>query len=416
MFVQISDISKHEGEEIALRGWVYRKRDQKKLVFIMLRDSSGTVQLACKGIPGAEKATIESSVTVKGTVKKDDRAPGGYEIQAKELKIVGLAERFPIVKDQSEEFLRDVRHLWVRSRRMTHMLKVRSCVFQAIREFYKDRKFHEVQSPLFTTLGCEGGSTLFEVKYGKTKGVYLAQSWQLYAEAMIYGLEKIYTIAPSFRAEKSRTIRHLSEYWHHEMEAAWMGHEELMEFEEDLILFVVKHVMEQCKHELEELKAPVGMLKALKKPFMRMSYKEMIKKLGKKYGDDITDKEERELVEKMGRPIFLHSFPRDMKAFYMRPDPKDPEVVLASDLLLPGVGETIGGSERIFDEKELLTSLKLYKLPKKDYHWYLDLTKYGAVPHSGFGLGIERLVMFITGAPHIFDTIPFPRTLDRVSP
>jgi len=423
-FVPISDVPKYDGAAVRLRGWVHRMRDQKAMVFIILRDSTGTVQVAVKedkALEAARKASQESSIEILGAVKKDPRAPTGYEIQAKEIKIVGLAQRWPIEHKKGEEltedFLRDVRHLYIREPKMVAMFKVRSAVFGAIRKFYETRGYYEVQSPMFTTAGAEGGSTLFEVKYGEKKGVYLAQTWQLYAEAMIYGLEKIFTVSPSFRAEKSRTIRHLSEYWHHEMEAAWMGYEELLQFEEDLIIFISKYVLEHCKDELAVLGADIKRLESVEKPFLRMTYFEAIKKLGKKQGDDITDKEERDLVEQLGGvPVFLTHFQRDMKAFYMKPDPKDKKTVLAADLLLPGVGETIGGSERIADEKTLLESLKLFKLPAKDYSWYLDLTKYGPVPHAGFGLGVERLLMFLTGAPHIFDTIPFPRTLDRVTP
>ncbi len=423
-FIAIKDVAAHDGATVRLRGWVYRMRDQKAMVFIILRDSTGTVQVAvkeAKALESARKASQEASIEILGAVKKDPRAPTGYEVQAKEIKIVGPAERWPIEhkkgEDLTEDFLRDVRHLYIREPKMVAMLKIRSAVFGAIRKFYEQRGYYEVQSPMFTTAGAEGGSTLFEVKYGDRKGIYLAQTWQLYAEAMIYGLEKIFTISPSFRAEKSRTIRHLSEYWHHEMEAAWMPFDELLAFEEDLIISVAKYVLEQCEAELTVLGADTKRLKDIKKPFLRMTYLEAMKRLGKKYGDDITDKEERELVEQLGGvPVFLTHFPRYMKAFYMRPDPKQPKTVLAADLLLPGVGETIGGSERIFEEKQLLESLKLFKLAKKDYGWYLDLTKFGPVPHSGFGLGIERLLMFLTGAPHIFDTIPFPRSLDRVTP
>jgi asparaginyl-tRNA synthetase len=418
VFIHIQDVldEKHTGKEVSLRGWIYRKREQKEIIFLILRDSTGIIQLACKGIGEASKATIESSVEVSGTVKEDKRALGGFEIQVKELKMIGLAEKFPISKDLSDEFTRDVRHLWIRSQKLTKIFKIRSEVIRAIHDFYRKRGFYEVQAPIFTSCACESGSTLFEVKYFDKKA-FLSQSWQLYAEAMIQSLEKIYTIAPSFRAEKSRTKRHLTEYWHHEMEAAWMGHEELMEFEEDLILYVVDHVLKCCEKELKELGRDISELKAVKKPFLRITYKEAIEKLGKKWGDEITDKDERKLIEELGgKPVFLTSFPRDMKAFYMRPDPKDSKVVLASDLLVPMVGEIIGGSERIYDIKELLDSLKIFKLDKKHYEWYLDLRRYGTVPHSGFGLGVERLMMWIAGIEHIMDTIPFPRTMTRVYP
>ena len=417
-FIHVKDVldGKHSGKEVLLRGWIYRKREQKDIIFLMLRDSTGLIQLACKGIKEASKATIESSIEVSGSVKEDKRAPEGFEIEVKYLKIVGLAERFPIGKDLSEEFLRDIRHLWLRSQKLTKIFKIRSEVFRAIDDFCRSRGYVEIQSPIFTAVACEGGSTLFEVKYFDKK-LYLSQSWQLYAEAMIQSLEKIYTITPAFRAEKSRTTRHLAEYWTAEVEAAWIGLEEIMDFEEDMILHVVSHILKHCERELKDLGRDISKLKEVKKPFLRITYKEAVEKIGKRWGDEITDKEEKELLEKLGdRPVFLTSFPRESKAFYMRPDPKDPKVVLAADLLVPGVGEIIGGSERIYDIKELFDSIKIFGLDKKDYEWYIDLRRYGTVPHSGFGLGIERLIMFITGAEHIMDTIPFPRTMTRVYP
>jgi asparaginyl-tRNA synthetase len=411
----IKDAPKKVGKSIKLRGWVYRKREQKDIVFIILRDSSGTIQLASK-LPEARKTTVESSIEIEGKVKKDERAPGGYEIDVKKLKIIGLAERFPIARDLSEKFLRDVRHLWIRSRKLTQILKVRSEVFRAIHDFYHSKSYIEFQSPILTRSACEGSATLFEVDHPQ-KPIYLSQSWQLHAEAAIFGLEKIYTVTPAFRAEKSRTRRHLAEYWTAEAEAAWMSFEELLKHQEELILYVVKHVLKTCKQELKELGRDLKELKQLKAPFKRIKYKEAIKKLGKKESHDLTDKEERELLKKLGdKPLFLISFPKDMKAFYMKTDPKDPKTVLAVDLLLPGVGEVSGGSERISDKEELLKSIKQFKLDRKDYEWYVDLRRYGSVPHSGFGLGIERLVMWITGAEHIMDTIPFPRTMDRTYP
>ncbi|MGC8940446.1 MAG: asparagine--tRNA ligase [Candidatus Nanoarchaeia archaeon] len=421
VFKPIKDIlsDKYEGKKVAVRGWVYRKREQKERIFLIIRDSSGLVQAVIsrdsKAWPEAEKITIESSCELEGEVKKDSRAPTGYEIQTKELKIVGLAERFPIAKDVSEEFLREVRHLWIRSRRQTLIFQVRSAVFEAIHEFYKKKGFYEVQSPSFTICGCEGGSTLFEVKYFD-KTAYLTQSWQLYAEALIFALEKIYCIAPSFRAEKSRTRRHLAEYWHHEMEAAWMDFEQLLKFEEELICFIVKYVLKKCSAQLRELGRDLTELEKIKPPFPKLKYEDVIKKLGKEWGYDLTDDDERKLVAEQGQPIFITHFPRELKAFYMKVDPKDKRVVLAADLLLPGVGETTGGSQRIDTLKELEESIDLFKLPHKDYEWYKDLRRYGSVPHSGFGLGIERLIMWLTGAAHIFETIPFPRTQDRLTP
>jgi asparaginyl-tRNA synthetase len=401
--------------KIKLRGWVHRKRDQKELVFIILRDSTGTVQVACKGLPEANRATTESSLIIEGKVKKDERAPGGYEIAAEKVEIVGLAETYPIGKDLSEEFLRDVRHLWIRSRKMTSILKINSEILNAINQFYHEKGYTQFQSPILTTQACEGGSTLFTVKHPKEK-VYLSQSWQLHAEAAIFGLEKIYTIAPMFRAEKSRTTRHLAEVWLVEAEAAWMGFEELLQHQEELVLFIVKHVLKICPNEFKELGRDTKELEQLKGPFKRMKYEEAIKLMDKEWGYDLTDKDERELVAKFGKPVFLTNFPRDMKAFYMKPDPKEPKTVLGADLLIPGVGEASGGSERIAEMEKLLESLKIFKLKKEDYGWYLDLRKYGSVPHSGYGMGIARLMMWITGMPHIMDVIAFPRTMDRLSP
>jgi len=420
-YVPIGEVlaGKHTSKKVSIRGWIYRERKQKAVSFFLIRDDSGIVQTAIKPESKhwdeSQKLTIESSVEITGTVKEDKRAPGGYELQIEQLDIIGIAERFPITKDQSEEFLRDVRHLWIRSRKMTLILKIRATVFEALHTFYKQKGYFEVQSPSFTGSACEGGSTLFEVKYFDQKA-YLTQSWQLYAEAMIFALQKIYCIAPSFRAEKSRTRRHLAEYWHHEMETAWMQYEELLKFEEEMIVFVAHYVADKCKKELEELGRDVEELKKIKAPFARITYKESIEKLGQKWGYDLTDDDERKLVAELGKPVFLTHFPREMKAFYMRVDPKDKKVVLAADLLIPGVGETTGGSERISDPKELEDSLKLFKLKKEDYAWYMDLRKFGTVPHAGFGLGIERLVMWLSGAEHVMDTIPFPRTINRLYP
>lgn len=423
-FKQIADVldKKLEGKPVSIRGWVYRARDQKDMAFIILRDSSDIIQCVVKkeSVPkkvweAALKLTMESSCTLSGKIREDKRAPTGFELQVAELEIVGLAERFPITKDKSEEFLRDVRHLWLRSRKETLILEVRSAVFEAIHQFYKERGYFEVQSPSFTGSACEGGSTLFEVKYFDKKA-YLTQSWQLYAEAIMFALEKIYCVAPSFRAEKSRTRRHLAEYWHHEMETAWMDFEGLLKFQEEFIVFAAHYVAKKCARQLKELGRDTKELLELKAPFARMKYAEAIKKLGQKWGYDLTDEDERKLVAELGKPIFLTHFPREMKAFYMKVDSKDKKTVLGADLLIPGVGEVTGASCRIEDPKELMDSLKLFKLKPADYGWYLDLRKFGSVPHAGFGLGVERLVMWLAGAEHIFDTIPFPRTMDRLTP
>lgn len=411
---------KFDGKKVSIRGWVYRKRTQKELIFLIIRDSSDIIQAVVKKgskiWEQAKKITIESSCELTGKIRKDKRAPTGYEIDISDLKIIGLSERYPIAKDLSDEFLREIRHLWIRSRKITEILKIRSEVFQAIRDFYCKKGYYEVQSPSFVTMGCEGGSTLFKVK-GFGKKVYLTQSWQLHAEAMIFSLEKIFCIAPSFRAEKSRTRRHLAEFWQHEMEAAWMDFDELMKIIEELVVYIAHHIAKTCKKELKKLGKDISELEKLKTPFARITYKEAIKKLGKKYGYELTDVDEKELVKKLGdKPVFITEFLRKMHAFYMKPKPSDPKVVLSTDLLFPRVGEIVGGSERIESTKDLKDSLKLFKLKLKDYGWYMDLRKYGSIPHSGYGLGIERLVMWLTGAEHIMDTIPFPRTMTRVDP
>ncbi|MEK6923299.1 MAG: asparagine--tRNA ligase [Nanoarchaeota archaeon] len=408
-----------DGKIVSLRCWIHRKRGQKELIFLILRDSTGQIQAIVKkdtdAWKEAEKITVESSCEITGKIKQDRRAPTGYELQVTKLKIVGLSEAFPIQKDFSEEYLRKVRHLWVRSTKLVPVFKIRSKIFEAIREFYSIKGYHEIQSPSFTKSASEGGSTLFKVDYFG-EPAYLTQSWQLYAEALMFGLEKIYCIAPSFRAEKSRTRRHLAEYWHHEMETAWMEFDDLLKFQEELIVFIIWYVLKHCEKDFKDLGRDTSDLKKITAPFKRIKYKEALKMLGKSWGYDLTDDDERKLVADLGQPIFLTHFPRDMKAFYMKVDSEDKKVVLAADLLIPGVGETTGGSQRIDDEKELKESIKLFKLKPKDYDWYIDLRKYGSVPHSGFGLGMERLVMWLSGTEHIMDTIPFPRTKDRLEP
>lgn len=420
-FRQISEVldKKLEGKKVAVRGWIYRKRDQKEIIFLTIRDSSDIIQAVVKkdskAWKAAEKITIESSCELEGTIREDKRAPTGFELQVVDLKIIGLAERYPISKDVSEEFLRDVRHLWIRSRKLTLILEVRSAVFEAVHEFYKQKGYYEIQSPSFMSCGCEGGSTLFEVKYFDKKA-YLTQSWQLHAEALIFGLEKIFCIAPSFRAEKSRTKRHLTEFWQHEMESAWMDFDGLLKFMEEFVVFVVQYVLKKCKKQLKELGRDTSDLEKLKAPFVRIKYTEAIKKLGKKWGYDLTDEDEKKLIEDAGKPVFLTHFPRELKAFYMKVDPRDKKVVLGADLLIPGIGEIIGSSERIVDAKELQDSLKIFKLHPDEYKWYLDLRRYGSVPHSGYGMGVERMVMWLTGTEHIMDTIAFPRTMERLTP
>ncbi|MCK4327650.1 MAG: asparagine--tRNA ligase [Candidatus Diapherotrites archaeon] len=419
-FEEIRKVPDYDGKKIALRGWVYRHRAGKGVVFIVLRDSTGTVQCTAKGkeYEKAEPLLIESAITIEGTVKKDERAPGGYEVQVDKLGIVHAAERFPITKDQSKEFLRDVRHLWVRSQPMAATLKIRSTVFGAIDDFFRDRGYYEFQSPIFTMTAAEGGSTLFEVDYFGKKA-FLAQTWQLYAEAAIFGLEKIYTIAPSFRAEKSSTSRHLTEFWHAEVETAWQDFDALQKQGEELVSFIVQRVLEGHRAELEILGVDIKALEKVKPPFPRLTYKEALEKLEKHgmkvpYGKDLRTKEEKKLCAMYGKPVIVTHYPKEVKAFYMKEAPGD--TVLGFDMLVPHVGEIIGGSERETSIEELEKRLAKEGETFEDYGFYMDTRKYGSVPHSGLGLGIDRVVQWICGLDSIHEAIGFPRTMDRISP
>jgi asparaginyl-tRNA synthetase len=420
VFVKVVDVSKLVGKTASLRGWIYRKRDQKKLVFIVLRDSTGIIQLACKGIPEASKATLESSIEVSGKIKKDDRAPTGFEMQVDKLKIIGLAERFPIGRDLSEEFLLDVRHLWLRSRKMTAIMKVRSTVFGAIHEFFRAKKYYEIQPPILSPVACEGATDLFEVPYFGKK-TYLSQSWQLYAEQFIQTLEKCYCIIPAFRAEKSSTSRHLSEYWTAEFEEAWADMDKGIKIGEELISFVCQRVARDCQEELKLLERDVKEVKSIKAPFPRITYDEAVKILKKdgkdiKWGKDLRTLEERQLVSHYKKPLIVTHYPTAVKAFYMKLD-KDPKKVLAFDMLLPGSGdEVIGGAQREEDISSVASRLKKSGEDLKSYDWYLDSRRFGAVPHVGFGLGIERLIKWICGLPSLKEAIPFPRTMTRMRP
>jgi len=359
-------------------------------------------------------------VEIKGIVKEDKRAPGGHELRASDIKIIHLAERFPIVRDKSKEFLRDVRHLWLRSREMTSIMKIRSTVFFAIHEFLRNKDCYEIQPPIFTTAGSEGGSTLFEVDYFGSK-VYLTQSWQLYAEAMIYSLERIYTISPTFRAEKSKTSRHVTEFWMAEMEAAWMDFEELAEMSEGLIKHICKKVLEKNKEDLEILNVDTKKLQ-LKEPFRRITYDEVLKILEKngmsvKYGKDLGAKEETNIAKILGgKPILITHYPKEIMAFYKKRDPKNPKYALNLNIIVPDIGEVLDGSEREPDIKEIKKALEKEGADMKEYEFYLDTRRYGSVPHSGFGLGVDRVIQWICNLDSIQEAIPFPRTIKRVEP
>jgi len=420
---------KLEGKDVALRGWVYRARGSGNMMFIVMRDPSGIIQIAIKKDKVPEKdwkdandAYVESSFTVTGRVKKDDRAPGGFEIEATEFELISRGDPFPISKDLSDEFLLDVRHLWLRSQKMTSIMKARHHIINYLREFLDEKEgFYEIAPPIITKSGCEGGSTLFEMDYFGEKA-YLTQSSQMYAEVFVFSLGKVYVFAPSFRAEKSRTIRHLAEYWHLEPEMAFYDYKMNMELQESMVEYVAQNMVKNHSHLLKACGREPDDLAKVKGPFPRMEYKNAVDKvneLGGKmsHGEDFGADEEALLTKELDKPLFVYKYPKAIKAFYMKEDPSNPEYVLNNDLLGPrGHGEIIGGSERIWHLDELLDRMKEQNLKEADYKWYVDLRRYGSVPHSGFGLGVERVVKWMLNLDHIRDAIPFPRTINRVYP
>jgi asparaginyl-tRNA synthetase len=418
---------KHEGKHVTIRGWIYRKRESKQTIFLIVRDASGVIQCTIKtdnpSWAQVKKATIESSITLEGTAKQDNRALGGYEIAVEQLSVIGLAETFPITKGkgkESEQFLRDNRHLWLRSRRMNLIMKVRSEVLQFVHDFFRKEGFIEVSPPMFISSACEGGSTLFDLKYFD-KQLYLTQSAQLYLEALIYSLEKVYCVAPSFRAEKSRTIRHLTEYWHIEPEWAFADMDDLMRVEEDLVSCICQKTAKNCKKEIKSLDADISKLKTVKTPFPRITYTEAIEKLNAKsfkikWGEDFGFEDEKALAEQFDGPFFVYAYPRQIKAFYCKSHRDNPNLVMSTDMLVPRIGEISTGGAREDSKEELLKRISELGLREKDYDWYIDLRRYGTVPHVGFGLGLERLLTWMLDLENIIDSIPFPRTIRRFYP
>jgi asparaginyl-tRNA synthetase len=414
----------YQDKKVAVRGWVYRKREGKELIFLLVRDSTGFIQCTIKkGSPAwseAERLTIESSLTLEGTAKPDKRAPGGYEISTDSISVIGLAELFPISKDKSEQFIRDVRHLWLRSRRMNLVMKIRADVLEFARDFFKSQDFTEVSPPMFISAAVEGGSTLFGVKYFG-QDLYLTQSSQLYLEILIYSLEKVYCIAPSFRAEKSRTIRHLTEYWHIEGEWPFVDMHDLMRFEEELMVHICQQTAEKCKGELEELGADISKLVSVKTPFPKITYTEAVELLRKKgaklkWGDDFGYEDEKTLADEFGKPFFVYDYPTAIKAFYCKTHRDHPDIAMSVDMLVPRIGEVSTGGAREDDKEVLIKRIREMGLKEEDYDWYLDLRRYGTVPHVGFGLGLERLLAWMLDLENVIDAIPFPRTTRRFYP
>ncbi len=417
-----------EGNPARLRGWIHRKFVVGGKIFVRLRDSTGVLQCVIDRsrvgdeVYGAfEEAKRESSIVVEGTVHREPRAPGGWELRVTRGHVVWPSEDFPIRGKEGVEFLLDNRHLWLRSTRMRDILKIKHTVLGALREYYLERGWWEVTPPILTGSAVEGGATLFKVDYFG-EPAYLSQSAQLYLEVLIYSLERVWAITPSFRAEKSRTRRHLSEYTHFEVEAAWMNMEDMMRVVEETVEHVVSRVLEDRRRELENLGRDTSALERVKRPFPRLTYTEAVERLRSKgvameWGEDFGADEEAALTRDFDRPFFVTLFPKQIKAFYMKEYEQDPRLVKGFDLLAPeGYGEIVGGSEREDSYEKLLARIREEGLDPKDYYWYLDLRRYGSVPHSGYGLGVERLVMWIAGLDHIRDATPFPRFRERLRP
>ena len=426
-FLSIKQAMKQGKGKVSVRGWIYRERGSNKMKFLVLRDSSNIIQCVLnrekfeKQWSEIDKLKIESSVEIEGTIKEDKRAPTGFEIEAEKINIVSIAEDYPINKDLNEELLGDRRHLWLRSRKMTASMRIRSTVIFALHEYMHKKEFTEIHAPSLSGATSEGGSETFEVKYFDRKA-YLTQSWQFYAENFISAVEKAYAIAPSFRAEKSKTPWHVTEFWHFEMEGAWMNLEDDMVIAEECITYVIKKVLEENKEDLQILGADISKLEKVKIPFKRITYKEAIETLIKKghkikQGDDFGSAEERGLAKYYGDNfVFVTNYPLRLLKFYHGEDTKNPGTGTNFNLLAPGVGEMVDGSQREPDLKKIVERLKKSKMDLGASNWYLDSRRYGSVPHAGFGLGIERFAAWICGFDTIKDSIPFPRTPTRLMP
>jgi len=426
----VERLGDHVGKTVTLQGWLYHKSSKGKLHFAQLRDGTGIAQ--CVLFKGSVPETLfdavgragqESSLVLTGEVKAEPRAPGGYEIGVSDGRVLQSVEGFPITpKEHGPDFLMNHRHLWLRSKRQWAIMRIRDAVITAIRNFYDERGFVCVDSPVFTPAACEGTSTLFEVQYFDEKA-YLTQSGQLYAEATAMALGKVYCFGPTFRAEKSKTRRHLTEFWMLEPEVAYAELEDIMQLAEDMLVYVAAHVLAKRKPELEALERDLTKLQAIQSPFPRLSYDDAAKLLAEhpestfKYGDDFGAADETILSTRFDRPVMVHRYPVEVKAFYMKRDPKDPSKALCVDVLgSEGVGELIGGSQREDDLDALLARIHEHKLPQEAFEWYLDLRRYGSVPHAGFGLGLERTVAWLAGIEHVREAIPFPRMLYRLYP
>ncbi len=418
------------GEEVRLCGWIRRVRSSGKISFLVLRDGTGEVQcvfvkkdVSPKVWTTVDSASHEMCVGVTGIVRSDDRAPSGVEVTAREFEVLGDADQFPIQpKEHGVDFLLEKRHLWLRSQRQIAIMRIRDEVVRAIRDFLHDDGFTLVDTPILTGAIGESAGTLFETEYFDLGTAYLAQTGQLYVEAAAAALGKVYCFGPTFRAEKSKTRRHLTEFWMVEPEAAWIDSDQNMDLQERFVAYIVERVVERQRHELELLDRDLSKLEAIVPPFDRISYTDAIDYLrsgGSEtgWGEDLGAPDETKLVEGRDKPLFVYDYPKGVKAFYMKENPKDPRTVKCNDLLAPeGYGEIIGGSQREDDHDKLLARIREEGLPEASYDWYLDLRKYGTFPHSGFGLGVERTVTWICGLDHLRETIAFPRMMTRLTP
>ncbi len=434
--VSISEITRYEGREVTLRGWLYHKREKGKLIFLVVRDGTGIMQsvvfrpdVSPESFAAAEAVTQESSLIVTGQVRADPRAPGGYELSVSSIAPIQVAAEYPISpKEHGVAFLMGLRHLWVRSSKQYALLRLRAEVEAAAQEYLNERGFVRFDTPILTPCAAEGTSNLFSTQYFDLGPAYLAQTGQLYVEAGMMSFGKVYCFGPTFRAEKSKTRRHLTEFWMIEPEMAFYDHQDNLRFQEEYLSYIVQRCLERRAGDLEVLERDTAPLERVRPPFPRIAYDEAVQIISEHYaeveectplawGEDLGAPHETLLSQRFDKPLFVERYPSKAKAFYMEPDPVRPEVALNADLLAPeGYGEIIGGSQRIHDPELLQRRIVEWGLNPEDYQWYIDLRRYGSVPHSGFGMGIERVLAWIAGIHHIRETIPFPRVLDRIYP
>ena len=430
MHVYIEDIARHQGEEVTLKGWLHNRRSSGKIHFLILRDGTGSIQAVMskaavgeEAFKAADHLSQETSIVVTGTARADSRAPSGFEIDVARYEIVGPSHEYPITpKEHGVDYLLDRRHLWIRSERQQAILRVRHEIIDAVRDYFNSRGFILADTPIFTPAACEGTTTLFPVQYFEDTTAYLTQSGQLYNEANAMALGRVYCFGPTFRAEKSKTRRHLTEFWMVEPEVAYADLNDVMTLAEGLVVSVVERVLDKRRRELTTLERDTTRLETVKAPFPRITYDEAVSRLQAQglpitWGGDFGGPDETALAQMFDRPVMVHRYPAAIKAFYMKPDPERAELALGVDVLAPeGYGEIIGGGERLADLDLLLARIKEHDLPQDAFEWYVDLRRYGTVPHGGFGMGIERVVAWICGLEHVRETIPYPRMLYRLYP